>query len=332
MMRTVELPVKKTSTFTWGLIALLLLCMPSCEKDVSFTPTYKLTRCYLDDKLWYFLHSSKPEENAFFDCLGIHAIGETKDAFYIGVNGQETPEYYRISRAKDECARVEELPRDIRMLTAERYWEIKSMELAPEQYNHALWTRAYEGDLKKVSLLLDAGADVNAMNEIYGAPLFVAANADIARLLIENGADIHAKNKQGSTPLHSAAEKGRTDVARLLIDKGADVNAMNDGGTTWQTCNGTTPLHCAALKGNTGTARLLIEKGANIHAKNETGSTPLHWAAKSGRIDTANLLIEKGADINAKDKDGKTPLDLSTGAWECMQLLKKHGAKYGDEP
>ena len=269
MMRTVELPVKKTSTFTWGLIALLLLCMPSCEKDVSFTPTYKLTRCYLDDKLWYFLHSSKPEENAFFDCLGIHAIGETKDAFYIGVNGQETPEYYRISLAKDECARVDELPRDIRMLTAERYWEIKSMELAPEQYNHALWTRAYEGDLKKVSLLLDAGADVNA---------------------------------------------------------------MNDGGTTWQTCNGTTPLHCAALKGNTGTARLLIEKGANIHAKNETGSTPLHWAAKSGRIDTANLLIEKGADINAKDKDGKTPLDLSTGAWECMQLLKKHGAKYGDEP
>ena len=68
----------------------------------------------------------------------------------------------------------------------------------------------------------------------------------------------------------------------------------------------------------------------------EDGETPLHDAASNGHKEIGELLIANGAEVNAKHFDGgslwgKTPLDLATRHPETADLLRKHGAKTGEE-
>lgn len=54
-------------------------------------------------------------------------------------------------------------------------------------------------------MLIDAGADVNAVNQIDGnTPLHSAAIYDLVGLM-QRGADVDVVNKKGDTPLHVAA-------------------------------------------------------------------------------------------------------------------------------
>jgi ankyrin repeat protein len=80
----------------------------------------------------------------------------------------------------------------------------------------------WKGHQPVVSILLEAGADVNAHNENdhWGTtPLHAAAHAnqaEIAQLLIEHGADVNAKDREGRTPMsHTAFHKARA-VAKVL--------------------------------------------------------------------------------------------------------------------
>ena len=59
-------------------------------------------------------------------------------------------------------------------------------------------------------MLLDAGADVNAVGLIQETALHIAIDAlhpGIVRALVEKGADLTAKNKDGLTPLAIAQAK-----------------------------------------------------------------------------------------------------------------------------
>ncbi len=66
---------------------------------------------------------------------------------------------------------------------------------------------------------------------------------DTVRLLLDLGADVNAVDDDGRTALHGAAHKGRNDVVRVLVDQGADLAARDYGsrdsihaleGVTWQ--------------------------------------------------------------------------------------------------
>jgi|ERR1044072_2255460 ankyrin repeat protein len=85
----------------------------------------------------------------------------------------------------------------------------------------------WKGHEPVVSVLLEAGADVNAQNENdhWGTtPLHAAAHANqaaIAQLLIEHGADVGAKDREGRTPMfHTTFHKAKT-VAKVLEKYGA---------------------------------------------------------------------------------------------------------------
>jgi hypothetical protein len=52
------------------------------------------------------------------------------------------------------------------------------------------------------------------------------------REFLDAGADVNALNEHGRTPLHEACLQRHTAIARLLLDAGADVNARNDDGET----------------------------------------------------------------------------------------------------
>ena len=91
---------------------------------------------------------------------------------------------------------------------------------------------------------------------------------------IEAGADIEAKDEIGETPLHMAADRGSPATIRALLQAGADIEARAQFDLT--------PLHHAAGWGKPASIRVLIAAGANLEAKTENGKTPLHWAADFG--------------------------------------------------
>ncbi|HEY7699288.1 MAG TPA: ankyrin repeat domain-containing protein [Vicinamibacteria bacterium] len=94
---------------------------------------------------------------------------------------------------------------------------------------------AFFGHEAAVRLLLARGANPNlsARNAMRVAAIHAACAAGslpIVLALIEAGADVNRVQQAGFTPLHAAAMSGRLDLARLLLDHGADPSAKADDG------------------------------------------------------------------------------------------------------
>ncbi|KEQ94107.1 hypothetical protein AUEXF2481DRAFT_54524, partial [Aureobasidium subglaciale EXF-2481] len=92
---------------------------------------------------------------------------------------------------------------------------------------NALNQAAADGDEEEVRRLLEQGASVEGILDDRQTPLQFAAqegHTRIVQLLIEYGADINALGYNGSaleTPLQAAAVSDRIAIARLLLDRGA---------------------------------------------------------------------------------------------------------------
>ena len=84
---------------------------------------------------------------------------------------------------------------------------------------------AYKGDTRKASLLLDHGADVNAIDEEFrSTPLGLAArwgHQETVALLLERGADPNLSGAPWATPFAWAKRKGRSEVVPILQRAGA---------------------------------------------------------------------------------------------------------------
>lgn len=76
---------------------------------------------------------------------------------------------------------------------------------------------------------------------------------DVASLLIEKGADINAMSPELGTPLYLAAIKSRSNIVALLLKARALVHTVTDYLVT--------ALHCAAWAGDPKTLKLLWRKG-----------------------------------------------------------------------
>ena len=91
----------------------------------------------------------------------------------------------------------------------------------------------------------------------YGGP-----SPAIARVLLDHGADVNAVSRNGYTPLYAAIESGNLELIRLYLDRGADVQ-----GGVEDRWSGITPLRYASGAGpqepNPAVVELLLEYGAD---------------------------------------------------------------------
>ena len=125
------------------------------------------------------------------------------------------------------------------------------------------------------------------------------------QILIDAGADIECVNNGGSTPLMYAAATGKLECMDVLINSGANVNAraLTDGQTS---------LHQSVSRGFDECLLFLIDNGADVEAADNNGDTPLHLATRFGKYDCEKILLERGgANRNAVNNAGKTPYDYN---------------------
>lgn len=108
---------------------------------------------------------------------------------------------------------------------------------------------------------------------------------ELVTLLLEAGASINAMdNKSGQTPLMHAVEGNNGDMVQFLIERGCDVNR--------QSYSGNTALHGACGRGQVDTVRLLLKNGADSSLKNYHNDTPV-MVAKNKRV--TDVLRGKGS-------------------------------------
>ena len=161
-----------------------------------------------------------------------------------------------------------------------------------------------------VQVLIDAGADIEAMNFEDRSPLqwaCITGVLDVVKVLVRAGAGVCVTDSRGSACLAHAAYKGRTEIVRyLLCLPEVDVNRRNDYHDT--------ALQEAVDMKRTEVVQVLIDAGADVDTQNNEGRSPLHVSCKSGELDIVKMLVRAGAGVRATDNQGCTCLMLA--AWQ----------------
>lgn len=125
-----------------------------------------------------------------------------------------------------------------------------------------IWAAAYL-HADTVQLLIDRGAALETIGRAgknSGTPLMWAAKKSgglaVAQILLDAGADVNGVDQYGRTALMLAAKHKRADAIRFLLAAGADINAVN------QLPKLRTALETARKYGNKKIRRLLRANGA----------------------------------------------------------------------
>jgi len=140
--------------------------------------------------------------------------------------------------------------------------------------------------------LIRQRANVNELDTNQDAPLVIAAykgHVEIVKMLLEAGADVTAVDPEmKATALHAATYAGRTEAAKLLIACKIDIDKQGP-------YNGYTALHDAIWQNNIETAKVLIEAGANLEIKSKEGQTALELAKARRRKEIVALIEQRTA-------------------------------------
>ncbi len=110
----------------------------------------------------------------------------------------------------------------------------------------------------------------------------------IMTVLLEHGADPNAVTASGATPLTLGASMGHGRVVRLLLDHGADVNAT-DGAM-----GDSTALILAVQNGNSAMVKAVLEKHPDLTPKDRFGKSALDYAIEENEQWAIDMLRQAG--------------------------------------
>ncbi|XP_029960950.1 ankyrin repeat domain-containing protein 39 [Salarias fasciatus] len=121
-------------------------------------------------------------------------------------------------------------------------------------FERGIWSAAMDGDLERVTSLVQKGTDPNLRDSAGYTALHYGSRGGhlaVCTFLLESGACASPQTPGGATPLHRAAYCGHLDVVRLLLHHRADPTLCDDDGSS--------ALHKAAERGHESVCRLLLE-------------------------------------------------------------------------
>lgn len=185
-----------------------------------------------------------------------------------------------------------------------------------------LHVAAHSPNLWMVDILLDRGADINAIANDGTTPFLLVCrnNPDFAQKLLERGANPKAKlHKSNANALHAMAALGRPCLP-LIDTLVLDINE--------QTLSGYTPLACALNWGHETLSLILMDRGAHMNWKTDRNETALHLAARNGLHRALEEILKYGIDVNAADTRGWLSLHeaCATGSVAVVTQLLDAGA------
>ncbi len=168
----------------------------------------------------------------------------------------------------------------------------KQLEIAEQLIGHKPPVDVFEaaalGDVERLRHVLDGESEGTSAYSADGFTALALAcyfgQAATLKMLIEAGADVNAISQNGANlrPLHGAVAGSHTEVVSILLSAGADPNVRQRGG--W------TPLHGAANHGDTELVSILLNAGVEKSAKSDDGKTAHDMAAAKNHADVLALL------------------------------------------
>ena len=227
---------------------------------------------------------------------------------------------------------------------------------------------AREGHLATAKVLVEAGADINAIaadgKNALGLAIFNGGYA-VAEYLVDQGIDVNQPDSQRFTPLFWAADRRNMETApnfpwvitedplpliKKMLDKGADPNFVINNTPRARMRGGSprivfsTAIMRAAFSADLELFNLLLEYGADPEIKSSDNETTLQAAAGLGwisgfhkerslsdRLEIIKKLVEMGSDINWQDNYGISSLMVAgnLGDIPIIQYLIDQGADLG---
>lgn len=178
--------------------------------------------------------------------------------------------------------------------------------------------------LEIAKILLDAGAEVDALSDSYGGqdttlvlvatsihPKRAGVQIALLQLLLDHGAA-----PDGVNP---CLRNGRAEAAEFLAQRGAPLDLEGAAGLgrldlVQKLLSETKPeqlnagLWWASEYGRNNVVDFLLDNGADLRAGENIGLPALHWAIVGGQLDTVKLLLKRGASLEAKNVYGGTAL------------------------
>lgn len=174
----------------------------------------------------------------------------------------------------------------------------------------ALLFAARQGQIDAAKALLDAKADINAVDSDGNNALILAilnSHYDLAQMLLDRGEDPNIAAKNGRTALYSAVEMHDVDwsprparketdqttsmdIIKSLLDHKANVNAQ--------------------LKAPAPIQKLAQDMGDRSMG---AGTTPFTRAARSADVELMHFLVDHGADPKLTGKDNQNALMVAAG-------------------
>jgi ankyrin repeat protein len=207
------------------------------------------------------------------------------------------------------------LPTVVKFLLIEHSQEIDTLGF--DENSTALHLACRRGHVEVVCVLLDSGADAEALDKHKSSPLHEASrggHVELVRVLVKRGVNTKPKNNVGHTPDDLALIGGHVQVVKAFIEFGVDIEIADID--EW------TPLHRALFEGNIEVTRGLLERGADL-----TGHNQLKTAFLGGHAGVIQVLLEHGVDLTVKDTDEFTTLHIASvgGHVEMVRILLEHG-------
>eukprot|EP00602_Paraphysomonas_sp_CaronLab_P005784 CAMPEP_0185033330 /NCGR_PEP_ID=MMETSP1103-20130426/22140_1 /TAXON_ID=36769 /ORGANISM="Paraphysomonas bandaiensis, Strain Caron Lab Isolate" /LENGTH=729 /DNA_ID=CAMNT_0027569553 /DNA_START=153 /DNA_END=2342 /DNA_ORIENTATION=+ len=172
---------------------------------------------------------------------------------------------------------------------------------------------ALRGHFKIIKLLLEAGCEVDALNNGLNSPLLIAASRghdSAIRLLLDRGADVTLRNLKDRDVLFMAAlyghvSKGLGNTLQMLHFNNVNFDQLDSTGSA--------PLHECAARNLSRPVRLLVLAGAHVNTKHgRTGVTPLQLACsvENPDVETVRSFLDNGAHPNWKDASGRSAFNM----------------------